>query len=745
MHHTAQSVRIRHYGFHILLSAMITSIKHLYTALALSAKITSIKHLYTALVLFAKPAGGIRLLTILALILSKLLLTSLPALAADTTRTRIAPGFHYIRITNPSQPVRISALEVNIAHPGVKIRTALAHNTLGHNFETTRSMARRYNQPGYTVVGALNGDYFGMGNPSNPYTFLNNIMVKDDEFVVGKPNSRSQFGIHSDGSPFVDLLRFSGEISLPETGPVPISALNHLRGGNQIVLYNHYFGNNTRTDQHGLELLMKKIDAAQVGQPIRFVIQTVVDGQGSMGIPDQEHYVLSATGELSAIVRQEVQPGDTLTAVLSFGFEVTGSFHAGSGSYPVSGRNTRRSENQIILYDRAGGLTTGTNEWGNEILLEPIGPVTLDGQSAFVVIRQESHVGNMEIPPGHYVISGHGGGRLFMQSNVTVGDTVTTELHSVPARDQVSQLMGGGPRLITEGQFPASWVGLESFTDGHNLGRHPRTAVGISKDSTRIWFMVVDGRQTASRGATMEETARIMFNLGAWNAVNLDGGGSSTLIIEDEWVHRPTDSDWMRPVGNALLAIAEPFEEDTFGGIRISPESKVVEVGEYFNFDVTGLDLWGDYAEVNSADIDWEIIDLEATFGRGGFLAHAAGEGLVVAHYRESYSDTARVRITTDLDSERAQILPQHYLLLPNYPNPFNPETHISWHLPEETQARITVYDIMGRTVTVLSDTRQGPGSYRVLFDASNLSSGTYIYELWTPRHVSREKMLLLK
>ena len=63
-----------------------------------------------------------------------------------------------------------------------------------------------------------------------------------------------------------------------------------------------------------------------------------------------------------------------------------------------------------------------------------------------------------------------------------------------------------------------------------DLELHPRTAIGIDRDTGRILMLVVDGRQTFSRGYTMVELANLMQTLGAEDALNLDGGGSSTML-----------------------------------------------------------------------------------------------------------------------------------------------------------------------------------------------------------------------
>jgi hypothetical protein len=101
-----------------------------------------------------------------------------------------------------------------------------------------------------------------------------------------------------------------------------------------------------------------------------------------------------------------------------------------------------------------------------------------------------------------------------------------------------SQAIGGGPMLIKEGKI-RDGSRDEGFGASHLL-RHPRTAIGYIDEYTLL-MMVVDGRQQTSAGVTIVELAQIMLEAGCYEAVNLDGGGSSAMIAADEVVNVPVD------------------------------------------------------------------------------------------------------------------------------------------------------------------------------------------------------------
>ena len=85
------------------------------------------------------------------------------------------------------------------------------------------------------------------------------------------------------------------------------------------------------------------------------------------------------------------------------------------------------------------------------------------------------------------------------------------------------------------------------------------------------------------------------------------------------------------------------------------------------------------------------------------------------------------------------------YELNSNYPNPFNPTTQISYQIPENSFVNLVVYNSLGQEVTTLVNQTQSVGKYTVQFNASNLSSGVYIYKLQAGEFSSTKKMLLMK
>jgi parallel beta-helix repeat protein len=93
----------------------------------------------------------------------------------------------------------------------------------------------------------------------------------------------------------------------------------------------------------------------------------------------------------------------------------------------------------------------------------------------------------------------------------------------------------------------------------------------------------------------------------------------------------------------------------------------------------------------------------------------------------------------------KENVIPKEYELFNNYPNPFNPTTTIRYGLPKDGFVTLKVYDILGREVATLVNEYEAAGSYIVTFNAGNLASGIYIYQLKSGGFVANKKLILMK
>jgi hypothetical protein len=207
---------------------------------------------------------------------------------------------------------------------------------------------------------------------------------------------------------------------------------------------------------------------------------------------------------------------------------------------------------EIVRYTPALGAAT-PNGPGTEATLDAHGRVTSVGARGGAV------------PAGGSVLQGVGEGAAWLQAHAAVGrrlqvgTTVRDGSDRRVALHPGLDIVGGGPWLVRGGRpdvdVRADGImhpGDPSFMYGWGVRRNPRTMVGVDAHH-RLLLVTVDGRQPGfSAGMTLGEEARFMRSLGAVDAMNLDGGGSTTMAIRGRLVNSPSDSTGERPVGDVL-------------------------------------------------------------------------------------------------------------------------------------------------------------------------------------------------
>ncbi|MBR2072017.1 MAG: phosphodiester glycosidase family protein, partial [Phascolarctobacterium sp.] len=208
------------------------------------------------------------------------------------------------------------------------------------------------------------------------------------------------------------------------------------------------------------------------------------------------------------------------------------------GELPIKGMNRGRIAEDVVLFNEYYGPSTKTNQWGREIKIR-------DNKVIAV-----SNKGNMKIEPDTFVVSAHGLANKYLLRSIAVGDEVElVQKLNVPIADKAPIVMGGGPLILENGKVHVR-TSEEYIPRDIAVGSAPRTAIGLKKDGT-VLVLVVDGRSNTSRGLTLKELATYFLRLGARDAVNFDGGGSSVMVINGEVVNKPSDGR-ERPVSMAL-------------------------------------------------------------------------------------------------------------------------------------------------------------------------------------------------
>ena len=207
----------------------------------------------------------------------------------------------------------------------------------------------------------------------------------------------------------------------------------------------------------------------------------------------------------------------------------------GGKKIAIQGVNRERGADELILFNNAYGPSSGTNAYGMEYIL----------QEGKVVAK---NISNSQLSADTIVLSAHGASAQALAA-VKVGDQLTVRQTLGSVWDNAVDALGAGPMLLKDGELFLT-AEQEEFPVDVAVGRAPRTAAGITAKG-HILLVVVDGRQACSRGMTLAEMAQFMKKLGAKDAINLDGGGSSEMIVKNQVVNCPSDGHERR-VGDAL-------------------------------------------------------------------------------------------------------------------------------------------------------------------------------------------------
>ena len=276
----------------------------------------------------------------------------------------------------------------------------------------------------------------------------------------------------------------------------------------------------------------------------------------------------------------------------------------------VNGVNETRGTNQLVIYNRYFGDKTATNQWGTEIITELISADPAVNDTIFVrVLTKDSTMvagtGNNNIPAGGMVISGHGTMATALNEQVFSGDTVAVLLNLMPVQDRISQLVGGTPRIIRDGQQSVEWA-KENIGSAFASDRHPRTAMGMNSDSTKIFMFVVDGRQGGySVGMSLYEFADYMLGWGIYQGVNLDGGGSTTMVLRDQVANSPSDAGGERSVSNSVQIISSA-PVGPLAHLSIHPDEVYMMHSTRVQFDYNGFDQYYNPVTADPGSITWQ-------------------------------------------------------------------------------------------------------------------------------------------
>jgi hypothetical protein len=324
-------------------------------------------------------------------------------------------------------------------------------------------------------------------------------------------------------------------------------------------------------------------------------------------------------------------------------FQYDISFEVGGKKGTVTSINKQRMNKEIILYTPSYSYSsTRTNSYGMEIVVKQATPQLDEGVHLGQPIRgvvaevYPYGTGNAPIPQDGFVLSIHSGELAAQYSHIEPGEEIELMINVSGEWKNAQFMLASGPLLVQEGKVKMTI----DETSSRARQRNPRTAVAVDQSGQRVFFVTVDGRQQGySEGLTLKEFAQYLVEKGAYYALNLDGGGSTTMAVRqygDKYtsvVNSPSDGS-ERAVSTILQVVStSPFGQPTYFEFRLQGHSTLlvgssVDVAEQFVLDEFYHPL-----TINKQLIRYEV---EGNIGRmegNTFVAERSGTGFIVGYY----------------------------------------------------------------------------------------------------------------
>ncbi|HUQ21256.1 MAG TPA: phosphodiester glycosidase family protein [Gemmatimonadaceae bacterium] len=227
-----------------------------------------------------------------------------------------------------------------------------------------------------------------------------------------------------------------------------------------------------------------------------------------------------------------------------------------SRSIRIDRLNSIPPANGLVLYTSAFGDSEPRDSIGRHPLSLPLERVGQRGDTLIFRVAGGLTTNDPVSLRRGAALAAEGISRADLREIARSGRAVRIVVGLVPVRARLRTVMGGWPRLINHGKSVLdSAERLEGTTPSFSRDRHPRTAIGFSRDSTRLFLVTVDGRSESASGMSLPELTKFMLDLGVYEGMNFDGGGSTAMVVDGKLINSPSDKTGERKVGSGLLVI----------------------------------------------------------------------------------------------------------------------------------------------------------------------------------------------
>lgn len=258
-----------------------------------------------------------------------------------------------------------------------------------------------------------------------------------------------------------------------------------------------------------------------------------------------------------------------------------------------------------------------------------------------IVTEIRDNMDATSIPKDGYIIVCASANKNEVKNAFKVGESVELTFKFDFDINNLQWAVGGVNHLVKDGV-------VNKIHDGV-LGRHPRTAVGFNKDNTEIIFVTIDGRNKNYVGVTQTELAKIMIDLGAYNVINLDGGGSTTMGVDFlkngniEVVNFPSDGR-ERSIVSGLGIFDTAPESDVVDTIELNPEYDKIFKNTGIALNVKGFNKYYSPVDISDKTIKYTFDETKGEIVDNKFIPSVPGVVEITAKIGDIES-TAKITV----------------------------------------------------------------------------------------------------
>lgn len=386
------------------------------------------------------------------------------------------------------------------------------------------------------------------------------------------------------------------------------------------------------------------------------------------------------------------------------------TFTVDGTKYTIDRINSEREKNKIVLYT-ADKAKTGTNEWGVEIIVKGSSQNTktlhfgdqITGTVSAVTKYGQS--GNSAIPADGFVISVQNKDLATKLSNIQSDTPIQIDLGIDAKWMDAEFILAAGPLLVKDGKVNISMPASSSFV----TSRSDRTAVAVDATGTRVFLVTVDGRQKGySNGTSLTDLASFLISKGASAAINLDGGGSTTMAVrqvggyEPLLVNRPSDGAERRV--SAILQVINSAPTGKAKAMTIAGVPAEAAANASYSLKITNAyDEYLNPMTINPANVTWSIEGGIGTIEGSTFTATKAGTGKIIGTY-DGLRKELPVKVTSPLSGA---------VLVDSF-------DQVSLWTAAQAKAKVSIAN-----ATSAEPFRQGKSSLKLNYDFKTAETGT--------------------